>query len=312
MLTVITGAAGFVGSALAGRLAEIGYAGRVRLVDLGRPEVLPTGFEAVEADLTDPRDAAAALAGAERVIHLAALPGGAAESDPIQSRRINVSATLNVIEALTSAREGARLVYASSIAVFGEPLPHAIDDHTTPVPTMTYGAHKLICEAALVDATRRGALQGVALRLPGIVARPRQPAGLKSAFLSDLFWAIAAGEPLTVPVNPGATTWLMSVQCCAENIAHGLECALPDWRKRTITLPALRVTIAELITAIEQVSGGDATGIVFEPEESLEAQFGRWPPLCTALADNLGFRHDAGIKQLVTSAFVGARLSETA
>lgn len=302
MLTVVTGAAGFLGGTVARRMAAGGYPGDVRLVDRIEPDGHGARFEAVAADLTEPGALRAVLAGADRVLHLAALPGGAAERDPQASRRINLDVILNMIEALSAADKRARLIHASSIAVFGAPLPERVDDSTAPVPAMAYGAHKRMAEIALQDAVRRGAVGGMALRLPGIVARPRQANGLASAFLSDLFWAIPGGNALTLPVGPDATVWLMSAMRCADNLLHALQCPLPGWRDCVATLPAVRCTVADLIAAILEESGGDATAISYAPDEDVEAQFGRYPPLCTDLAEWLGFRADESLSGLVRTA----------
>ena len=281
---LITGADGFVGRVLARSLPPE----RLRLVDRSRPD-LP-GAECVAADLVDAAQLPALLEGVESVIHLAALPGGAAEADPAGSRAINLDASLNLIAAASGA--GARFVHASSIAVFGAPLPERIDDTTPPSPTMTYGAHKAMVEIALADAIRRGDIEGIAVRLPGIVARPAAPSGLKSAFLSDLFHAIRDGRSCEVPVAPQATVWLMSAACAAANLVHAL--GVPSGP--AITLPALRTSIADLVVAI---ADGRPAAVRYAPNAELEAQFGGQPPLETRLADALGFRHDGNLASLV-------------
>jgi nucleoside-diphosphate-sugar epimerase len=280
---LLTGADGFLGRVLAQSMPPE----RLRLVDRRRPE-LP-GAECIAADLTDARVLPALLEGVEAVIHLAALPGGASEQDPAASRAINLHASLNLIAA---AAGRARFVYASSIAVFGAPLPDRIDDDTPLCPGMTYGAHKAMVELALADAIRRGDIEGIALRLPGVVARPATRSGLKSAFLSDLFRAIRGREPFVVPVGPDATVWLMSAVCAAGNLIHAL--GVPSGP--AITLPALRSSIADLVNAVAE--GGPAE-IDYEPDPDLEAQFGRQPPLETPRAEGLGFHHDGDLANLM-------------
>jgi nucleoside-diphosphate-sugar epimerase len=280
---LVTGAAGFVGRAVASSLPRE----RLRLVDRVRPDM--AGAECIAADLTDAGALAALLDGIDLIIHLAALPGGASEADPAASRAINLDASLNLIEAASGR---ARFVFASSIAVFGAPLPQRIDDATPLSPAMTYGAHKAMVETALADAIRRGDIEGIALRLPGIVARPPAPSGLKSAFMSDLFWAIRDSRPYAVPVGPDATVWLMSAARAAANLVHALDVRSGS----AITLPALRTTIAELVDAI---AGERPAAIHYAPDPELEAQFGRQPPLETPLADALGFRHDGNLANLI-------------
>lgn len=296
MLTVVIGAAGFVGQAVVAQMRANRYPGTVRLLD--RAPVATSGeFESHVVDLLARENWAPVVDGATRILHLAALPGGASEADPRQSRSLNLDVTLDLIE--VASRLDARLVVASSIAVFGVPLPAQVDDATPALPSMTYGTHKRMAELALADGVRRGTLNAIALRLPGIVARPGPSAGFKSAFLNDLFWAMQDGMRLTVPVSPTATNWLMSVRQCAANLVHAL--ALPA-AEPVVTLPALRVRIDALVAAIAHRVGGDANLIDYAPEPELEAQFGAYPPLITTAADKLGFRHDGDLESLVTAA----------
>ena len=302
MLTVVTGAAGFVGQALVQRMAETGYAGDVRLVDRTAPLSPGERFECVAADLGDAAALTELLAGADRVIHLAALPGGAAEADPGLSRRINLDVTLDLLEILAGAAKPVRLVHASSIAVFGDPLPARVDDDTEPGPAMTYGAHKRMAELAVIDAARRGVVDAISLRLPGIVARPRDAAGFRSAFVSEIFWAVAAGDPFVLPVGPDATLWLMSAARCADNLIHAASCPLPDWRARALTLPVVRATMADLVEVVACVVGRHAAAVGYAPDETIEAQFGRLPPLTAKRAEALGFRSDGALHALVRAA----------
>jgi D-erythronate 2-dehydrogenase len=245
----------------------------------------------------------AAIDGADRVIHLAALPGGAAEADPQASRRINLDLLLDLLDLLAGAGKSVRLVHASSIAVFGHPLPTAVDDDTVPRPSSTYGTHKRMAELALDDAARRGDLDTLSLRLPGIVARPRAAAGFKSAFISDVFAAMRAGEPCTLPVGPDASLWLMSARRCADNLLHAAgRASSADGQSRAVTLPAIRASMADLVDVLACVCGGDRQSISYAPDPAIEAQFGRLPPLRTPRAEALGFHDDGGLHALVRAA----------
>ncbi len=273
----VTGAAGFVGRAVLAGLRERG----VEAIAIDRTP----GEGIVAGDLSDPAFRRETLAGTDTVIHLAAIPGGAAEADYDLSRQVNLDLTLALME---EAR--GRFVYASSIAVFGAPSPEPVDDDTPPRPAITYGVHKLMCELALADLKRLGRLDGVALRLPGIVARPRAAAGLKSAFMSDVFHALAGREPITLPVSPEATMWMLSAHAVADALIHAVT--VRD-APAVFTLPALRVRMDELVKAL---GGGKVS---YEPDPVLEAQFGAYPPLSTPAADRLGFRHDGDLAALV-------------
>ena len=244
---------------------------------------------------------AQAIDGADRVIHLAALPGGASEKHPAQSRAINLDMSLNLLEAMTRSSHPVRLVYTSSIAVFGAPLPDHIDDTTIPRPSMTYGTHKLMVEAALTDAVRRGA-NAIALRLPGIVARPAGAVGVRSGFMSDIFHAIGARRPYEIPVQPTATLWLLSSTACADALLYAASSVFPTDSPPVVTLPALRVSIQALVAAIGAATARDTTQITYRPDATLTAQFGRLPPLATPAADALGFASDGTIERLVARA----------
>ena len=272
--------------------------GPVRLIDRRLPDPIG-GFEVRQVDLLDRMQLASAVDGVTHVMHLASIAGGAAEIDPVASRAINLDAALNLIESLGRLSPRARFVYASSIAVFGEPGPDVVTDMTLPIPSLTYGAHKLMVEHAVADATRRGLIDGVALRLPGIVARPAGDRSAKSGFISDLFWSIPNEQPQEVPVPPTATLWLLSIEASVTALLHALLVIPPVSLRSGITLPALRVTMAELIEAIATKSGRKARHVSYRPDSGVTANFGAYPPLSTEIANRLGFRHDGDLIQLV-------------
>ena len=301
MLTLVTGAGGFVGRALVRRAIAAGTP--LRLVDR---TIDVNGAECVEADLAEMDDPAALLEGVSCIVHLAALPGGAAEADPELSKRVNRDVTRNFLEAIARANRPIRFVHASSIAVFGNPAPDPVTDDTEACPNSVYGHHKRMAENDVQNAAESG-LDAVSLRLPGIVARPPAGAGFKSAFMSDVFWAVAAGGAYVVPVSPEATVWLMSAEVCADNLLHAITCPLGE--RRVMTLPALRVRADDLVAAIAAVTGGSAAGIRFEPDPALEEHFGRLPPLSTPLTESLGFRRDADLPALVRAALERERVA---
>ncbi|MGE5723494.1 MAG: NAD-dependent epimerase/dehydratase family protein [Sphingomonadales bacterium] len=306
MLTLVTGAGGFVGRVLAHRMAETGYPGRVRLVDRVQPQPPDGDFEAIAADLSRAGAAEELARDADRVIHLAAVPSGASEADPALSRLVNLETSLRLIDALAARGSPARLVYASSIAVYGVPLPATeVDDDTPTRPSLTYGAHKLMVEIALADRVRRREIEGIAVRLPGIVARPKSADGFRSAFVSDIFWAVREGADYTLPVGPAATIWMMSALCCADNLIHAAGMTVPPDSPSAITLPALCVRMSDLVAQIAEATGGTTAGIRYDPVPLIERQFGSYPPLNAAAAERLGLRHDGSVDSMVRNAFRG-------
>jgi nucleoside-diphosphate-sugar epimerase len=314
MKIVVTGAGGFVGRALVGQILE-----RTDELGLNKLILLDSRLQGVfapseklsliEGDLVDAAVRERAFAeGADALIHLAAVPGGAAEANYPLSRAVNVDATLSLFETAAAASPGVRVVYPSTIAVFGAPLPPHVDDDTPLAPAMSYGAQKQMMEIAVADLTRRGVMDGVAIRLPGIIARPPGPSGLKSAFMSDMFYAIAARTPFVCPTTPQATIWAMSVRQCSWNLIHAATAKSAAFAKRAMTLPALRFTMGELAEAIAAEAHTDLSGVSFQPDEGLEAQFGRLPTLTTTAAEASGFAHDGDVPTLVRRALKTAGL----
>ncbi|MBN27813.1 MAG: epimerase [Alteromonadaceae bacterium] len=239
------------------------------------------------------------------IFHLASLPGGAAEQDPDLSKEVNLDATLDLFERAAAQGNCPRIVFTSTIAVLGAPMPAIVDDNCLILPAMTYGAHKAMTELALADASRRGTLDAVTVRLPGIVARPLTKNGLKSAFLSNAFHLLAAGEAFISPVSEQATMWLMSVQQCAANLAKGATLDSSNMPKsRVVTLPALRISMSELLDEIVSQCGASKQLISWKAEVELEVLFGQQPPLLTPAAEKAGFCHDDDLSTLVAKALL--------
>jgi len=307
---LLTGAQGFVGRALVARLLRDGFHGqpvrRLTLMDVrfdgphADPRVVQIGGSLAQAELrksacAEPLDA---------VFHLASLPGGAAERDYLLGRQINLDATLGLLEDLRGQARPPRFVFASTVAVYGEALPQKVDAATLPAPALTYGAHKLIGEILVADATRLGWVQGCSLRLPGVVARPGDGAGMMSAFMSLLFWRLAAGEPLTVPVSPQGTAWWISVGACVDNLLHaaGVDPERLNAR-RSYQMPSLRLSVAEVVAGLVARYGPDRQHLVrYAPDPLVERLFGAYPALETAEAEALGWAHDRSVSRLIARA----------
>lgn len=302
MSIIITGAGGFVGRYITQALVARGE--RVVALDTHAGGMVD-GARAVIGDLGDASVRADALSGGcSALIHLATVPGGAAEADPEESRRINVDAMYDLLLEAAAAGQRPRVVYASSIAVFGDPLPaDGVDDATPLAPKMVYGGHKAMMETAVSMMHHRGLIDGVSVRLPGILARPKGPSGMKSAFMSDLFHALKAGEAFTCPVSEEGTIWAESVAQCAANFFHALtmdSAQMPV--TRAVTLPALRIRMGDLAAEIARQCGVSDKLVSYAPDAGLEAAFAANPMLVTPAAERAGFRHNGNLATLVSSA----------
>ncbi|WAH56139.1 NAD-dependent epimerase/dehydratase family protein [Pseudomonas silvicola] len=309
MHILITGANGFVGATLVQRL-------------LGSPEALPgwtrltlldLGFDtpchdprvrALAGSLDDPRLLADALeTPVDIAFHLASVPGGLAERDYGLGRRVNLDATLALLEGLKGQARPARVVFASTIAVYGSPLLQPVDDHTPLRPQLSYATQKIMGELLVEDFSRRGWVDGISLRLPGIVARPPQPSGLLSAFMSEMFWKLKAGEPFVCPVSPAAQAWWMSAARCVDNLLHAARLPAEALRpRRVFALPVLHLSMAQLIDGLCARFGESRRAQVsYAPDAHLEANFGRYPPLRAEAAEALGLRHDGSLEALIAN-----------
>jgi len=311
MRVIVTGAAGFIGQTLVRHLLREGLAGKrvnhLLAVDLAFPgansdervqqatgSIAEAGF--CDSIVSEPTDV---------VFHLASVPGGAAERDYVLGRSVNLDATLRLLEALGRNSQQPRFVYASSVAVYGEKMPAVLDELTPAAPAMSYGAHKLMCEIVLTDASRRGWVQGCGLRLPGVVARPGDGAGLMSAFMSQIFWRLRDGAQITVPVTRNATAWWISAARCAANLAHAAVVPVETLnQQRIFQMPALTATVGDVVDAIcKQVERKNAGLVTYEPNELIQRLFGGYPPLVTPTARDAGFQHDGDLRLLVERCF---------
>jgi D-erythronate 2-dehydrogenase len=313
MHILITGAAGMIGRKLTARLvADASLNGRsiteLTLADVGAP-AHPQGFsgriERVAADIADPEAVRALIARRPDVVfHLAAIVSGEAELDFDKGMRINLDGSRALLDAIRAAGDGyrPRLVFTSSIAVFGAPFPDAIGDdfHTTPLTS--YGTQKAIVELLLADYTRRGFVDGVGIRLPSIVVRPGRPNKAASGFFSSIIREPLSGEEAVLPVEDGVLHWHASPRAAAGFLIHAAGLPAEKLGPRVnLTMPGVCCTVAEQIAALRRIAGDKvAARIRREPDALVARIVAGWPRRFDprrALA--LGFRAEASFDDII-------------
>jgi len=311
---LITGADGFIGRALVQRLlgaASLAAGVSDRLVLLDRSFASPPTdprVRCVSGDLTEPEVLREAVgSGADLVFHLASIPGGAAEADFALGLNVNLVGTLSLLEQLRAQSRRATLVFASTIGVYGVPMPALIEESTVPAPSLSYGAEKLAAEILLSDYSRRGFVDGRSLRLPGIVARPPARSGLLSAFLSDLIRMLSAGGRFTCPVSADGKCWWMSRPCVIDNLLHAARLDVTAQAGRRVwLLPVLHASIGQIVEAIAAICGAEVLErVTYRPDAALQAQFASYPPLSCPASVGAGFRNDGSLDSLVRRALEG-------
>jgi D-erythronate 2-dehydrogenase len=313
MHILITGAAGMIGRKLTARLVKDGALNgkpieKLTLIDVGAPPK-PEGFtgnaDAAAHDIADPATAGKVIAGRPDVIfHLAGVVSGEAELDFEKGTRVNLDGSRALIEAIRLAGDGycPRVVFTSSIAVFGAPFPEAIADDFNLTPLTSYGTQKAIVELLLADYTRRGFLDGVGIRLPSIVVRPGKPNKAASGFFSSIIREPLAGEEAVLPVEDSVLHWHASPRSATRFLVHaaGLDAKTLGPRVN-LTMPGVCCTVAEQITALRRIAGDKVVARIRRAPDPLVARIvAGWPSRFDprrALA--LGFEGDASFDEII-------------
>ena len=313
MHVLITGAAGMIGRKLTARLVKEGALDgrtidKLTLVDVV-PPVRPAGFAgAVElsaADLSAPGVAETVVAPRPDVIfHLAAIVSGEAETDFDKGYRVNLDGTRALLDAIRAvgAADRPRVVFTSSIAVFGAPFPPAIPDEFHLTPLTSYGTQKAIGELLLADYTRRGFLDGVAIRLPTISVRPGKPNRAASGFFSSIIREPLAGMEAVLPVDESVRHWHASPRAAVGFLLHAA--ALPADRlgpRIALTMPGVCCTVGEQIEALTRVAGERvAARIRREPDPMIARIVAGWPSRFDAgRALALGFQAESSFDDII-------------
>ena len=262
-------------------------------------------LQTLGADIATPGLAAALVESQPHVIfHLAAVVSGEAEADFEKGYRINLEATRSLFEAIRARGPGyrPRVVLASSIAVFGPPLPDTIDDSQRLAPLSSYGTQKAIGEMLLADYSRRGFLDGIALRLPTISIRPGSSNRAMSGFFSSILREPLNGRPAVLPVSDTVRHWFASPRAAAQFLMHaaGIDSARLG-SERSLNMPGLSATVADQIAALRRAAGEHAVELIRrEPNPAIEAMIESWPrQIDGARAQALGFRAESSFDEII-------------
>ena len=313
MHILITGAAGMIGRKLTARLVEdkslngepIEALTLIDVVAPQRPDKFTGKVEAAAADIADPNAVRAAVAGRPDVVfHLAGVVSAEAELDFEKGMRVNLDGSRTLFEAVRAVGDGykPRLVFSSSIAVFGAPFPSAIADDFFLTPLTSYGTQKAMVELLLSDYTRRGFIDGIGIRLPSIVVRPGRPNKAASGFFSSIIREPLAGEEALLPVEDSVLHWHASPRAAVGFLIHaaGLDAAKLGPRIN-LTMPGVCCTVGEQIAALRRIAGDKVAARIRRAPDPLVARIvAGWPSrFDPSRAVALGFRAEASFDDII-------------
>ena len=310
MRIVITGGCGFLGRRVAIRLLEQGTAqGPVHglvLFDNAAPALpLPEDrrLSLVTGDIADRATVARLIApGTDAVFHLAAIVSGEAEANTDLGYRVNLDGTRAVLDACRALGTAPKLIFASSLAVYGGALPPEVGDDTALTPQSSYGTQKAIGELLVNDYSRKGFVDGRALRLPTVVVRPGRPNRAASTFASSMIREPLCGQDAVCPVSPDTVMALASPRRIVEGLVHALDIPGEAFGiSRSLQLPGFSVAVGEMAAAVRRAAGEAAYArIGWQPDPVIQAIVGSWPQsLAAPRAEALGFGRDRDIDEVV-------------
>jgi nucleoside-diphosphate-sugar epimerase len=309
MKILITGGGGFLGFKLARTLLARGKLGGkaitgITLLDGGFPaEVGTLKVKAVTGDVSDKATVASVCTpDTEAVFHLAAVVSGAAEADFDLGMRVNLQGTRGLLEQIRRCAKPPRVVFTSSVAAFGGELPAVLDDSTIANPQTSYGTQKVIGEYLLADYTRKGFLDGRALRLPTIVVRAGKPNAAASSFASAVIREPLNGIDYECPVAPETDVWLLSPRRVVDAFIHAWELPGEAWgTRRVLNLPGITASVAAMVDAMKSVAGDKAAKrVAYKADERVRNIVRTWPVrFRTPRALEMGFKPDPDVKSVI-------------
>ena len=311
MKVLVIGAAGMIGRKLCERLLEDGHVGNVDIFELVMADSVVGGLGAdvafaknIVVDLASPDAPTALLASRpDLIFHLAAIVSGEAEQDFDKGYAVNLDGTRALFETIRATENyRPRVVYTSSIAVFGAPYNGAIADDFFHTPLSSYGTQKAICELLLADYSRRGFLDGIGLRLPNICVRPGKPNAASSGFFSSIIREPLAGREAILPVADSVGQTHASPRATVEFLLHGATLDTEELgARRSVMMPGVPASIAEQIAALRRVAGDAVVSrIRHVPDANIGAMVAGWPArFDTQRALALGFRAEPDFDSII-------------
>ena len=291
---LVIGAAGMIGRKLVRSLAG---------EELILHDVVPFDGASAVSDLSAPGEAEKLVASRpELIFHLAAVVSGEAEADFEKGYRVNLDGTRRLFEAIRKENYQPRVVFTSSIAVFGAPFPEAIGDEFLSAPLTSYGTQKAICELLLSDYSRRGFFDGIGIRLPTICVRPGKPNLAASGFFSGIIREPLAGQEAVLPVPETVRHWFASPRAAVGFLLHASRIDTGQLgARRNLSMPGISATVGEQIAALRKVAGDKAAKLIRrEPDPTIMRIVEGWPRNFDAQrAAALGFRADSSFEDII-------------
>jgi nucleoside-diphosphate-sugar epimerase len=306
MRVVITGGCGFLGQRVALQLLARGDIHELVLFDNAPPALpLPENrrLSVATGDIADREAVRRVISpGTHSVFHLAAVVSGQAEADTDLGYRVNLDGTRAVLEACRALGTCPRVVFASSLAVYGGALPPAVGDDTPLTPQTSYGTQKAISELLVNDYSRKGFVDGRAVRLPTVVVRPGRPNRAASTFASSIIREPLAGREAVCPVSPDTVMALASPRRIVAGLLHAHDLPADAFgANRSLQLPGFSVAVGEMATAVRRAGGEAAYArIRWQPDPQIQQIISGWPQVLRGpRAEALGFAADTGIDEAV-------------
>jgi D-erythronate 2-dehydrogenase len=313
MHILVIGAGGMLGAKLIGKLARDGMIGEKLISKITRHDVVlappppQSAFDiaTLMGDVSTMGEAAAVIAEKPDVIfHLAAIVSGEAEADFDKGYRINLDGTRNLLESIRAIGGGycPKFIFTSSIAVFGAPFPDAIGDEYFNTPLTSYGTQKAICELLISDYSRRGIIDGAALRMPTVCVRPGKPNKAASSFFSNIIREPLVGLEAVLPVGDNVRHWHASPRMAVGMLLHAAQMDLVKMgARRAISMQGVSCTVAEQIAALAKLGGPERVKLIKrEPNETIMKIVNGWPEKFDAQrASALGFVADKSFEDII-------------